>query len=290
MSLTSFTKAGKMERDNPIDKWLFSFLTSNLPDESLSGLFIRTWAQCDNQSGRRNSVQDTQALHFVTAGSGFLYIDGKRYGISAGTVFLLSPQTHVSYYPRKGEKLTYTWCWLGGNAVSRLFTEIGLDRLNPVLSLQDHPEVLETVQAISDKFAGGHFSSLYSIHAAWQLVDCMMEAFAVKKNDATSKTTALAIRNFIENSEMSDNSVEQLAHEFKLSRISVYRIFKAAFNISPKKFIDNMRFEKACQLLSNSRMNMTEIAEKCGFSSLGNFSSAFKKHTGMSPGVWKTKF
>lgn len=279
-----------MDKNNSIDNWLFSFITSTLPDESLSGLFIRVWAKCDNQPGRRNIIQDTQALHFVTSGLGFLYIDGKRYDISAGTIFLLSPQARVSYYPMKGEKLKYTWCWLGGNAASRLLTEIGLDRLNPVLTLQEHPEVLETVQAISDKFASGHFSSLYSIHAAWQLMDCMMEAFASKKIDATSKTTAIAIRNFIENSEMSDNTVEQIAQEFKLSRISIYRIFKAAFNISPKKFIDNMRFEKACQLLSNSRMNMTEIAEKCGFSSLGNFSCAFKKHTGMSPGVWKTKF
>ena len=48
-------------------------------------------------------------------------------------------------------------------------------------------------------------------------------------------------------------------------------------------YIEKLRIEKACHLIKNTDMKITEIAETVGYASGASFRRAFKKVTGVSP-------
>ena len=61
------------------------------------------------------------------------------------------------------------------------------------------------------------------------------------------------------------------------------KLFLKHTGYSLHKYIIIRRVEKAQLLLSTTSLSATEIAFKCGFKNLSQFSKAFKNHTGVSP-------
>lgn len=80
-----------------------------------------------------------------------------------------------------------------------------------------------------------------------------------------------------------DFSVEQFAEEMYMSSAQFYRKMKAVTGYAPKEYILNQRMEMACKLLKETRLNVGEIAYKCGFSSPSYFSKTFKRFTSLAP-------
>lgn len=61
------------------------------------------------------------------------------------------------------------------------------------------------------------------------------------------------------------------------------RLFKQITNMSAIDYINNLRVNKAVDLIKNSDQNMTEIAMNCGFNDSNYFSRIFKRHKKISP-------
>ncbi|MDY2702707.1 MAG: helix-turn-helix transcriptional regulator, partial [Prevotella sp.] len=53
--------------------------------------------------------------------------------------------------------------------------------------------------------------------------------------------------------------------------------------ISTGDFIRNMRLEQAARLISEGKINVTQVAFAVGFNNQSHFSTVFKKHFGMTP-------
>lgn len=81
----------------------------------------------------------------------------------------------------------------------------------------------------------------------------------------------------------SEYSVEQLAADAGLSRSQLHRKMKELTGLSPSEFMRNLRLEQAARLLRERKVNVSEVAYTVGFTTLGNFSKAFKQHFGMPP-------
>lgn len=48
-------------------------------------------------------------------------------------------------------------------------------------------------------------------------------------------------------------------------------------------FVNKYRIQFACELLKNSDEDVTQIAMKCGFSTIRNFNRVFKNEMGQTP-------
>ncbi len=68
------------------------------------------------------------------------------------------------------------------------------------------------------------------------------------------------------------------------------RKFKAAFNVSPKRYILHKRIATAKQQLLLNSAPLKQIAENCGFYDIFHFSRSFKKETGYSPTEFKQHY
>jgi ABC-type sugar transport system substrate-binding protein/DNA-binding response OmpR family regulator/nitrogen-specific signal transduction histidine kinase len=103
------------------------------------------------------------------------------------------------------------------------------------------------------------------------------QSFITKMNDI--------IKRNVENPKF---SVEDLADKLGVSRVQLYRKVKAIIGINISDHINNVKLEKAAELLKSNNMNISEIAYSLGFSSPNYFSTAFKNKFGISPKEYKS--
>ena len=80
-----------------------------------------------------------------------------------------------------------------------------------------------------------------------------------------------------------DINFEDLAINLQLSYRSFQRRFKAACNLSPLQYQQNLRISNAKQLLKDSNLSIQEVATTIGYTDASHFASIFKKHTEQSP-------
>jgi AraC-like DNA-binding protein len=80
-------------------------------------------------------------------------------------------------------------------------------------------------------------------------------------------------------------SVEDLAAEVELSVPHFHRLFKYVMRVTPKAYLDNLRMEKASQLLAdpNCFVQIKQISIQTGFTNDSHFAREFRKKFRMSP-------
>lgn len=83
--------------------------------------------------------------------------------------------------------------------------------------------------------------------------------------------------------------VEEFAHRMHMSRMTLYRKFKAITGDSPSSFIRSIRMNKAAALLSTGEHTVSEVADRVGISDLSSFSTSFKKHFKVSPSQYANR-
>lgn len=86
-----------------------------------------------------------------------------------------------------------------------------------------------------------------------------------------------------ENISNSEYTINDLCKEIAMSRTSFYNKIKVLTDQSPNSFIRIVRLNRAAQLLKKGHQSITHVAALTGFGDVKYFSTAFKKHFGMSP-------
>ncbi|HPR59672.1 MAG TPA: ATP-binding protein [Prolixibacteraceae bacterium] len=80
--------------------------------------------------------------------------------------------------------------------------------------------------------------------------------------------------------------VESMSQVFLLSRSHFSRKVKQITNLTPKQLLDTFRLKRACALLEQNKLSVSEIAYMVGFDHPNSFSRTFKKYYNVSPSEW----
>jgi len=81
--------------------------------------------------------------------------------------------------------------------------------------------------------------------------------------------------------------IKQLAAALGESESHLRAKFRLSTGGSLGRHLRQLRLQKACQLLHTTGLNITEIAERCGFDSVYSFSRTFKTECGVSPRAYR---
>ncbi len=79
----------------------------------------------------------------------------------------------------------------------------------------------------------------------------------------------------------------RLARQACFSRHHFLRAFQREFELTPHQYLTKRRLEAARHLLSTTAMSVTEVCLAVGFTSLGSFSTLFRRHVGRSPADYR---
>lgn len=82
-------------------------------------------------------------------------------------------------------------------------------------------------------------------------------------------------------------TVAELAGVAGLSPLQLERRMRKIFGVTPKQYLVKSRVERARQLMGESRLSLSEIADACGWYDQSAFNRHFVRAVGVSPGAYR---
>jgi AraC-like DNA-binding protein len=96
-----------------------------------------------------------------------------------------------------------------------------------------------------------------------------------------------AAREYIEQSEKRELSLEHLASLCHMSATNFRRLWKRSYSVTPMGYRDKIMIDRAKEYLSSGYYSVSETAYKLGFDDPSYFVRFFRKNTGITPGEYK---
>lgn len=100
---------------------------------------------------------------------------------------------------------------------------------------------------------------------------------------STPENLADDIMNFLLFNIYNNIKLDDLSTRFSISKTWLIHIFKLSRGTSIIDYFVTLKINEAKRLIREEKLNVTQIAEKLGYSSIHYFSRQFKKLTGMTP-------
>ncbi len=254
--------------------------------------------------------QDTIELHehdfnelvIVFEGDGTHYTIKEKYHIRQGDIFLIRPGTRHAYDNTKNlkiinllylpEKLDLALYDLSNSPGYHAFFEVEpamrqqhgfKSRLH--LSGGKLEYIKKLTNSIDKELNSDKPDALFmAVSYFMQLIGFLARSYTETEIPEQMDILCLSkVITYIESNYRHKITIADLTKKASMSEITLYRMFKKAFNMSPLNYIISLRVAFAREMLNNSRLSIAEIAWKTGFSDSNYFSRAFKKLTGLSP-------
>ncbi len=105
------------------------------------------------------------------------------------------------------------------------------------------------------------------------------------KNECEAQINKLI--QYINNNYLAEMSLNMAAEYMYFNPSYLSWLFKKQTGTNFQKYLNDVRIEKACELLSTSNKKITQVAKECGFGSSKYFISVFKKSKNMTPNEWR---
>ncbi len=106
---------------------------------------------------------------------------------------------------------------------------------------------------------------------------------SIKKRLSAKSDTVEQIVSYMNENIYSSVNLEKLCQKFYLRKSRLSVLFKDFTGKSPMEYFSELKIEEAKKLLREDNLSVSQITFKLNYSSIHNFSRAFKKSTGFSP-------
>ena len=104
-----------------------------------------------------------------------------------------------------------------------------------------------------------------------------------------SQTQVERCLNYIHENYARNFSAEALAKKVFVSPSYLFRIFRRKMGVTPMRYRNLVRVNKAKLLLLEPTLKMEEIADRLGFEDAKYFARVFKKETGSAPSEFRKR-
>lgn len=246
-------------------------------------LFIRSCGHCCIDSKWREKVRTINFANFYwcVEGCGYFKKDKKYHELRSGEVWYIPPGGKHDFFAGK-EGFHYYWIAFEGEALPMIEKML---KLSPGAKYCGKPpeelfsRILSDLQHLTPELRleilGVGLQVLFHI------------ASFTPPRPKENKNIANAAREFIESSFADPEfTVNSMASELRVHRVTLSREFKKAFNISPSDYLKGCRLRKAVEMLSTKNHSIKEIAFACGFSSPEYFATVFASEFGYPPSTY----
>lgn len=117
-----------------------------------------------------------------------------------------------------------------------------------------------------------------------------LASFISQKRQNTTRTLLEKAKDYIDRNYGDDElSIQKLANHLHISATYLSMIFKKEAGETFLKYLVGVRLKAARELLADSDLKTSEIAERIGYPDINYFSYFFKKNFGMSPREYRNK-
>lgn len=235
-----------------------------------------------------NDVKAYHLFHYILYGSGTFVFQDKVYNLKKGDLFYIPPGETAKYYPKEGNPWIYTWVGFSGERSNYFINRLGLSYANPIYKDTKSYDLNQMFNELADKY---NYSKYLSIELLSVFLNILYKMIIVNHEDeiilSARQTHIRMARQFIENNFQFKIKIIDIADSLSISPNYLANIFKQELGKSPKQVLTEYRMQKACNLLTNTRLNIAETAKRVGYPNPLHFSAEFKKIKGVSPKKYK---
>jgi AraC-like DNA-binding protein len=210
--------------------------------------------------------------------------------IKEGDLFLLFPGEWHTYYPASDKVWKSYWIGFKGQNMDVRVKNGFLSRERPIYHVGFSAQIVDLYkQAFDTAVKEAAYSQQLLAGIVNHLIGVM---YSLERNIALSNNMAhvdmisharLRIREEIEGS----LTIQQLAKELGVSYSNFRKLFKEYTGISPALYQQDLKLQRAKELLSTTNMSVKEIAYQLNFDSPDYFSAKFKIKTGRKPSEFR---
>ena len=240
---------------------------------------------------RRGRVLNEYQLLYLTGGEGVFESTNQRpTRIKEGDLFLLFPGEWHTYHPLPSRGWKSYWIGFKGRNIDDRVRAGFLSPTKPIYHVGFSSAIVnlydEAMQTAREEAA---YSQQTLAGVVNHLVGLM---YSLERNRVLSKDQGhvdmvnkarLRIRESLE----SDLTIQQVAEEMGISYSNFRKLFKEFTGIAPAMYQQELRLQRAKEMLSTTDISIKEIAYRLNFESPDYFSSKFKAKTGRKPSEYR---
>ena len=244
----------------------------------------------DLQKGR---ILNEYQLLYLTEGEGiFESTNQKPTRIKQGDLFLLFPGEWHTYHPLPTKGWKSYWLGFKGKNMDDRVRAGFLSPTKPVYSVGFSSEI---VHLYEEAFAKAKEEAAYAQQTLAGIANHLIGLmYSLERNNLLNKDqnrvdminrARLRIREALE----SNLTIQQVAQELGISYSNFRKLFKEYTGVAPSMYQQELRLQRAKEMLSTTNMSIKEIAYRLNFESPAYFSSKFKIKTGIKPSDFRSE-
>lgn len=218
--------------------------------------------------------KDTYRIMYVESGKAMLRFPSKCLDVEKGDLLILSP--HEEYVLSSSGTENWRFCAISFYSLAPLPFSQSVYKIKDTTKYNEYFDI--SFKAWQEKSAG---YKLIITSIIYNLLFLILHENDTKRSSVDPFVTK--IENYMQKNYNKKLSLRELA-DFCGYSVSYFKAhFTNTFGVSPMKYLNNMRIERAKELLRTGMYSVGEVAQECGFENLYYFSNVFKKFTGERP-------
>lgn len=238
-----------------------------------------------------NHFHEFYVIGFIEGGKRHLWCKGKEYNTSKNDLILFNPYDNHFCEPMNNELLDYRAVNIPVETMRKAVLDItGKEYL---------PEFIHNVVFQSD--VSSSVATLYDLiinnacymekeEAFYMLLDNVLREYSQIYDQNTQEDKELNyLCEYIKKNFMNNITLDELSLMANVSRSYLLKCFTKQYGISPYRYLQSVRIEKAKQYLEQ-QYSIIEIAQMCGFNDQSHFSNYFKEFIGITPKQYQRIF
>lgn len=239
---------------------------------------------------RSQKIQFEPHLHYeieiivLFKGSTTAMLNGKEYQVSEGDFVIIFPNIIHNY--KEGE---------GVDVGKIIFSPDKIPELKEIFKagVPQNPVIKNAVYEVSltKEILDSYDGSSSAVQKAYLLLLAgkLIEHIKISPRQSNDFSALNAILDYCQENFKTKLTEKDVAKALHLSDSYLSHIFSGKMGINFCRYVNTLRINEACSLLSGSDTSVTEIAEECGFGSLRSFNRVFFEHQGLTPREYRKR-
>ena len=226
---------------------------------------------------------------YVNEGRGTATMSGSTGHIEKGKGFAVFSDDECVVTNMGGEVINITWVSFTGYLIEHYLHRAGVTNLHPVFN-DDEGEIgryMEHLYATSLKMPNRYCKMTADLYNIFGCLLDLKTGRGYGDENITPEFYVLSAIDCIERNLADGITVEELADKLNITRKELDKVFSTVLNISPKKYIIQVRINKALTALRKTNKSIAEIAKSVGYANQFYFAKEFKRITGKTPSEYR---
>ena len=223
---------------------------------------------------------------YVAGGAGEAILEGKKFRLAPGDLVVVNPGTLHEERSDAKAPLRLIFLAIRDFAVPGLPAGCLSQEKYRVLSCGEYRYKIDIYlrELLQETSSQIEFYQEISQGLVSALLVLVMRLIRINPEDeAALSQECQKIKEYLDQNFTSPITLDSLSETVYISKHYLSHLFKEQTGVSPIKYLTSKRMEKACELLSETELPVSEVSKAVGYENPLYFSQVFKRIYGISP-------